>query len=67
MRTIIDDLIKGTEFEKKSRIAYLKKCLSDTDYKAIKFAEGEISAEDYAEIKAQRKAWRDEINNLERN
>ena len=47
------------------RIAELKGLLQETDYKAIKFAEGEISAEEYEETKLQRKAWRDEINQLE--
>lgn len=48
------------------QIAILKQQLADTDYKAIKFAEGMISAEDYAETKAQRQGWRDEINALGR-
>ena len=47
------------------QIAGLKQNLADTDYQAIKYAEGAISDEDYAEIKAQRQAWRDEINRLE--
>lgn len=47
------------------QIAGLKQNLADTDYKAIKFAEGFISDEDYAETKALRQAWRDEINRLE--
>lgn len=47
------------------QIAMLKQNLADTDYKAIKFAEGLISEEDYAETKAQRQLWRDEINRLE--
>lgn len=47
------------------QIAGLKQNLADTDYKAIKYAEGFISDEDYAEMKAQRQAWRDEINRLE--
>lgn len=50
---------------KKARIDVLKQQLSDTDYQAIKYAEGQISAEDYEPIKAQRQAWRDEINELE--
>ena len=66
MSRLIDDLIKDTEFDRERRIAELKRKLAETDYKAIKYAEGEISAEDYAEIKAQRKAWRVEINNLEK-
>ena len=47
------------------QILILKEELSATDYKAIKFAEGLISAEDYEPIKAQRQALRDEINRLE--
>lgn len=43
----------------------LKQKLQATDYEAIKFAEGEISAEDFAPIKEQRKAWRVRINELE--
>ena len=48
-----------------NRINALKRSLSKTDYQAIKYAEGAISEEKYAPIKAQRQAWRDEINNLE--
>lgn len=51
--------------EKQTRIAELKRKLSETDYQAIKYAEGFISETDYAPIKAQRQAWRDEINALE--
>ncbi len=47
------------------RIAELKALLKATDYQAIKFAEGELTAEEFAPAKAQRKLWRDEINALE--
>lgn len=40
--------------------------LSSTDYKAIKYAEGLISAEEYEPIKAERQALRDRINELEK-
>ena len=50
-----------------TKIDILKRKLRDTDYQAIKYAEGQISEEDYAPIKAQRQAWRDEINQLESN
>ena len=53
------------EISIEEQIEILKQNLKDTDYKAIKYAEGAISEEDYAEIKAQRQAWRDEINRLE--
>ena len=48
-----------------NRISELKQKLQETDYKAIKYSEGELSAEEYAETKAQRRAWREEINKLE--
>ena len=47
------------------KIAELKQKLAETDYRAIKFSEGQLSAEDYAKTKAQRQVWRDEINSLE--
>ena len=46
-------------------ISELKKKLFDTDYKAIKYSEGLLTDKEYAEVKAQRQAWRDEINRLE--
>ena len=48
-----------------SEIATLKSQLAESDYKAIKYAEGWITAEEYAETKAERQAWRDRINELE--
>ena len=48
-----------------SEIAGLKQILTSTDYKALKFAEGQISATDYKETKQQRQALRDKINELE--
>lgn len=48
-----------------SEIVGLKKYLSDTDYKAIKFAEGEITESDYREDKSQRHDARVRINELE--
>ena len=46
-------------------IQQLKKQLSDTDYKAIKYAEGEINPEEYLPIKNQRAEWRAKINQLQ--
>ena len=48
------------------QIMALKESLSASDYKAIKFAEGLISAEDYEPIKAERQAIREQINALEK-
>ena len=47
------------------KINELKQKLYETDYQAIKYAEGVITEEEYAPMKAQRQEWRDEINNLE--
>lgn len=53
------------EANRLARIEELKTLLAESDYKAIKYAEGWISEADYAEVKAQRQAWREEINELE--
>lgn len=47
------------------RIAELKSLLKDTDYQAIKFAEGQLTEKEFKPIKEQRQKWRDEINALE--
>ena len=38
--------------------------LYDTDYQAIKYAEGKLTEEEYAEMKAKRQSWRDEIKQI---
>lgn len=50
---------------KQMQITQLKAQLAESDYKAIKFAEGWISADEYASVKAERQALRDKINKLE--
>ena len=51
--------------EKQARVNALKQLLTNTDYQALKYSEGFIPVAEYAPIKAQRQAWRDEINRLE--
>ena len=51
--------------QREAEIWSLKEQLRESDYKAIKYAEGWIAAEDYAPIKAQRQEWRERINELE--
>ena len=66
-----DEQFEQVQAEKKrisilqNEVNELNRKLASTDYEAIKFAEGEISAEDFAPIKEQRKAWRVRINELE--
>ena len=50
----------------KVKIDILKLKLQESDYKAIKYAEGILTEEEYAPIKAERQAIRDEINRLEK-
>ena len=57
-----EDLLKD---QYRLEITQLKKQLSDTDYKAIKFAEGQISESEYASVRAERQSYRDRINELE--
>ena len=56
-----------TEAEKlQMQLSQKKFELSQTDYKAIKFAEGLITEEEYAPIKAERERMREEIRELQR-
>ena len=53
-------------YEIEAEINEYKKLLSDSDYKAIKYAEGILTEEEYAETKQQRQEWREKINELEK-
>ncbi len=62
----IQVFVPYTEKEKAEiEIMELKQKLFDSDYKAIKYAEGQLSEEEYASIKEERQSWRDRINELE--
>ena len=60
---VLDPLV--IEPSASEQIATLKRKLAETDYAVIKIAEGAATAEDYADLIAQRQAWRAEINALE--
>ena len=51
---------------KYKRIAELKRQLRDTDYKALKYADGAYTEEQYAPIREARAACRAEINEIEK-
>lgn len=53
------------ELEIMAEIVALKSLLRDTDYQALKFAEGALTESEYAETRAKRAAWRARINELE--
>lgn len=48
------------------QINALKEQLAETDYKALKFIDGEFTEEEYAPIREERKNYRIKINELER-
>lgn len=61
------EYLEAVKLSNEEEIISLKLQLSDTDYKAIKYAEGWITEEEYAPIKAERQKIRDKINELENN
>lgn len=66
-RTPTDEEVNRDKAQAINReISELKRMLSDTDYKAIKYSEGWLTDEEYAEAKAQREEWRKRINELEK-
>lgn len=56
----------ATREELEYTIATYKQLLSQTDYKALKHSEGQISDEEYMPIAAQRQEWRDIVNEAQR-
>lgn len=54
-----------SEPTKAERITALKEKLAATDYAVIKIAEGAATADEYADVIAQRAIWRQQINELE--
>lgn len=48
-----------------TRIRQLRLKLANTDYKAIKYAEGELTSSEYEIVRQKRAEWRHEINALE--
>ena len=50
----------------KKQIEEYKQKLEDTDYKAIKYAEGVISFDEYSPVKIERQMYRNKIDELEK-
>lgn len=51
--------------EKVQKLLNLKSKLKKSDYKTLKFLEGDLSTSEYQASVAERKAWREEINVLQ--
>ena len=47
------------------KIKILKRRLAETDYQAIKYAEGEMTSTEFEPIRQKRAEWRKEINRLQ--
>lgn len=62
---MLEEILKRNGLENVEEVERLKKELESTDYKAIKFAEGWLTEEEYAPIKAQRESIRERIRELE--
>ena len=60
-----EELERQRKDEMRKEIGKLKEKLKQTDYHAIKYAEGALSLTEFAPIREQRQTWRDEINLLE--
>ena len=56
---------KSAKVPVEAQINELKEKLRETDYQAIKYAEGLITKTNYLAIKNQRQEWRNKINELE--
>ena len=69
-RIIDGKIVLGkTEAEKtaednRQKVVVLKRKLAETDYIAAKIAEGSATKEEYADVIAQRQAWRKAISDL---
>lgn len=59
-----DQAVIVAEQQKQARLADLHRLLESTDYAVIKIAEGAAERSEYADVIAQRQAWRAEINQL---
>lgn len=58
---------EATEQEKAQiRIGELKNNLFETDYQVLKWKEGELTDYEFEPMRLQRKAWREEIRELEK-
>lgn len=52
-------------FPTTAKISALKGNLHSSDYLCMKWTEGELTDEEYADIKEKRQRWRQQINELE--
>lgn len=59
------DLTDGKMEEISMEINIYRQLLRQSDYKTLKYVDGALGEEEYAEVKAKRAAYRNNINKLE--
>lgn len=59
-----DELAERAAMRVEAEIGEYRRRLADTDYIAMKIAEGSATRDEYADVIAQRREWRDRINEL---
>lgn len=62
----MEEIVYNEKEELRIELNQLKHRLEETDFKAIKFAEGVITYEQYQPIKKERENWRKRINEIEK-
>lgn len=63
-KTVAVDRVLTEQEKAQIRIAELINNLRKTDYKVLKWKEGEFTDEEFEPMRLQRKAWREEIRRL---
>ena len=63
--TDVEPVEHAKERCRSATISVLKSLLDQTDYEAIKYAEGVTTAAQFANLKAAREAWRTAINSIQ--
>lgn len=63
-KVVAQEIVITDAQKAQTRIDDLKQKLSETDYHALKYFEGELTQEEFEPIRLQRKTWREEIREL---
>lgn len=59
------ELVPTLDDLKTEKLTAIKAALTATDYKCLKYVDGDLSAEEYSTVKSERKVLRDKYNAIE--
>lgn len=62
---VLTECVPADDDIRQARIAELKALLANTDYQALKVADGAMTQQEYEPVRTQRVLWRAEINELQ--